>query len=78
MRRTKDGYGRYLTAADPTKDEANQLWGVEVLVTTKHTAGTGLLIDTSKFGRVLVPSHRLRCRAALLSGDDTSPNRHKD
>ncbi|WP_322860108.1 phage major capsid protein [Mycobacterium europaeum] len=54
MRRTKDGYGRYLVAADPTKDEANQLWGVEVLVTTEQTAGTGLLIDTLKFGKVLV------------------------
>lgn len=54
MRRTKDNYGRYLVAADPTKDEANQLWGVEVLVTTQQIAGTGVLIDTNKFGKVLV------------------------
>lgn len=54
MRRTKDSQNRYLVAPDPTSDEANRLWGIEVLVTTVQAAGVGLLIDSSKFGRVLV------------------------
>jgi Phage capsid family len=54
MRRTKDSQNRYLVTPDPTAEAVNQLWGVEVLVTTVQAAGTGLLIDTSKFGRVLV------------------------
>jgi HK97 family phage major capsid protein len=54
MRRTKDSYGRYLVTPDPTSDEANSLWGVEVLPTTQITAGDGLLLDTKKFGFVAV------------------------
>jgi hypothetical protein len=53
-RATKDNYGRYLISADPTSDEANSLWGVEVLPTTQITAGDGLLLDTRKFGFVVV------------------------
>lgn len=52
IRRSKDGQGRYLTAPDPTADEANSCWGVDVLVTTTMTAGAGALIDSSKFGTV--------------------------
>jgi hypothetical protein len=37
----------------PSK-EARNLWGVEVLVTTEQAAGTGLLIDTKKFGYIVV------------------------
>ncbi|VBA47916.1 phage major capsid protein [Mycobacterium attenuatum] len=54
VRRTKDSYGRYLVAADPTADEANSVWGVPVLQTTQIAAGTGVLLDTSKFGRAVV------------------------
>lgn len=54
MRRTKDEYGRYLVTPDPTADEANSLWGVEVLPTTQIAAGDGLLLDTTKFGFVVV------------------------
>ena len=54
MRRTKDGFERYLVSPDPTSDEANQLWGVPVLSTTACPAGKGLLLDTSKFGYVAV------------------------
>lgn len=52
IRRTKDGQDRYMVAPDPTTDEANQLWGVSVLSTTANPVGTGLLIDTRKFGYV--------------------------
>lgn len=52
IRRQKDNYGRYLVAPDPTADQANSIWGVPVLQTTAFTAGDGLLIDLSKFGRV--------------------------
>ncbi|EUA11344.1 phage major capsid protein, HK97 family [Mycobacterium kansasii 732] len=54
VRRTKDDLGRYLVAADPTADEANTCWGVPVLQTTQIAAGTGVLMDTSKFGRAVV------------------------
>ena len=52
IRRQKDLYGRYLVAPDPTADQANSIWGVPVLQTTAFTAGDGLLIDVSKFGRI--------------------------
>lgn len=52
IRRSKDSQGRYLTAPDPTADEANSCWGVDVLVTTTMAAGAGALIDTRKFGNV--------------------------
>jgi HK97 family phage major capsid protein len=54
LRRTKDAYGRYLVQADPTADNADSLWGVDVLQTTQLAAGTGVLIDTSKFGRAVI------------------------
>lgn len=54
LRRTKDTRGRFLATADPTRDEANSLWGVEILPTTQCTAGKGLLLDTNKFGFVVV------------------------
>lgn len=52
IRRQKDQLGRYLTSPDPTADEANSIWGVPVVTTTQFTPGDGLLIDTTKFGRV--------------------------
>ena len=54
IRREKDNYGRYLVAPDPSKDQVNTAWGVDVLSTTAMTPGTGMLIDTTKFGVVLV------------------------
>jgi HK97 family phage major capsid protein len=54
MRRTVDDQHRYLVQPDPTKGAVATLWGVEVLVTTVIAAGVGALIDSSKFGRVLV------------------------
>lgn len=52
LRKQKDLYGRYLIAADPTKDTADSVWGVDVLTTTQIAAGAGLMLDTQKFGRV--------------------------
>jgi HK97 family phage major capsid protein len=54
IRRSKDSQGRYLTAPDPTADEANSCWGVEVLVTTEIAAGAGAMLDTRKFGKVVL------------------------
>ena len=54
LRRTKDLQGRYIVAQDPTLGAAKQLWGVEVLPTTKIAAGVGALLDTTKLGFVVV------------------------
>lgn len=54
IRRSKDLYGRYLVQADPTQDQAESVWGVPVLTTTQQELGVGLMLDTSKFGRVFV------------------------
>jgi HK97 family phage major capsid protein len=54
VRRSKDSLGRYMTSPDPTADEASSVWGVDVMVTTQCPAGTALLLDTTRFGRVLV------------------------
>jgi HK97 family phage major capsid protein len=54
LRRIKDTQGRFLASPDPTEGAANTLWGVDVLVTTTMAAGAGALIDTGKFGRVLL------------------------
>jgi HK97 family phage major capsid protein len=54
IRWQKDQYGRYLASPDPSQDEVGSAWGCRVLPTTQIAAGAGLLIDSSKFGRVLV------------------------
>lgn len=54
IRRTKDGFDRYLTQPDPTAGEASSVWGVPVLTTISCPGDTGVLLDTTKFGRVLV------------------------
>lgn len=50
IRRTKDSYGRYLAVPNPAQTAASTLWGVDVLLTTQLAAGTGILLDTAKFG----------------------------
>jgi len=52
VKRQKDSQNRYLLSPDPTRDGINNIWGVEVLQTTAITAGTALLLDTTKFGFV--------------------------
>lgn len=54
IRRIKDTMGRFIVNPDPTAGEGNRIWGVPVLVTTAQVAGKGLLLDTDKFGTVLV------------------------
>lgn len=57
IRRLKDTTGRFLFIAadsDPTRAEANSIFGIPVLVTTQIAAGSGVLLDTTKFGRVFV------------------------
>ncbi|MDN4519604.1 phage major capsid protein [Mycolicibacterium austroafricanum] len=54
IRRTKDGQDRYLVTADPTQGASKTLWGVEVLPTTTIAPGVGGLLDTRKFGHVVV------------------------
>lgn len=54
LRRIKDDLHRYILAADPTQEEAMNLWGVPVLVTTQAIPGDMFLLDTTKFGKVIV------------------------
>jgi HK97 family phage major capsid protein len=63
IRRQKDGQSRYLLNPEPSRPEADNIWGVEVLQTTAITAGTALLLDTEKFG--FVP---MRNNLELFSG----------
>ena len=51
-RRAKDELQRYLTQPDPNVGEANSAWGVPVLSTTQLTPGVGVLVDTTKAGRI--------------------------
>ena len=70
IRRTKDKQDRYLTSADPTRDEASSVWGVSVLVTTQIDPSVGVLLDTTKFGRVLM-REPLSIRTGLNEDDFT-------
>ncbi len=71
MRRVKDGYYRFLIAPDPTTDEAKSLWGIPVLTTVKCQLGQGILLDTTKYGHVLV-REALTMRTGLDAGDLTA------
>jgi HK97 family phage major capsid protein len=52
----KYSLGRFLVAPDPSTDQVNECWGIPVVVTTQCKVGKGLLVDTSKFGRVAIRS----------------------
>jgi HK97 family phage major capsid protein len=57
VRRLKDTTGRFLFIAadsDPSNAQADRIFNVPVLTTTSIAAGTGLMMDTQKFGRVLI------------------------
>jgi hypothetical protein len=54
VRTVKDQYGRFLAMPDPTADQAESIWGIDVLVSTRFTAGEAVLLDTTLFGRVAV------------------------
>jgi len=70
IRRTKDLQDRYLVNPDPTQGAGNQLWGVEVLVTTAIDEAVGVLLDTRKFGKALV-RESLTVRTGTDGGDFT-------
>lgn len=57
IRRLKDTTGRFLfisADSDPSNTQADSIFGVPVLVTTAIAAATGLMLDSSKFGKVLI------------------------
>jgi HK97 family phage major capsid protein len=63
IHRQRDGQSRYLLSPDPQRDQAMNVWGVEVLQTTAAVAGTMLLLDTERFGYVA-----MRNNIELFSG----------
>jgi HK97 family phage major capsid protein len=54
LRAEQDLYGRFYVAADPSRDQVEQAWGVDVLQSTQFTAGEGILFDTTLYGRAVV------------------------
>jgi len=54
IRVQKDSYGRFLSDPDPTREQANTVFGVDVLVSTQFTAGVAVLFDTQLYGRAVV------------------------
>ncbi len=70
MRRIKSTTGFFLIAPDPTRDEVNKLWGMDVIVTVKQAEGVGLLLDNSKWGHVIV-REALSMRTGTDSDDFT-------
>lgn len=53
IRRLKNTLGNFLIG-DPTEQGSRELFGVRVVPTTAISAGTALMLDSTKFGRVLV------------------------
>ncbi|OBK98030.1 phage major capsid protein [Mycobacterium sp. 1165178.9] len=53
IRRLKNTLGNFLIG-DPTEQGARELFGVRIVPTTAIAAGSALMLDTSKFGKVLV------------------------
>jgi HK97 family phage major capsid protein len=46
----KDGLNRYMITPDPTQDAPKRLFNIPVYTTTAMTAGTAILLDSTKFG----------------------------
>lgn len=72
IRRSKDGYGRYLLSADPSADQVSQLWGIPVVQTTTAPAGVALVASRQ--------AAQLSVRQGLtvetnFSGDDFQENK---
>ncbi|MCT7371447.1 phage major capsid protein [Mycolicibacterium llatzerense] len=53
IRRLKNTLGNFLIG-DPAEVGRRELFGIPVILTTAQTAGTGVMLDTTKFGRVLL------------------------
>jgi HK97 family phage major capsid protein len=54
LRSQQDQYGRFYVAADPSRDQVEQAWGVDVLESNQFTPGVGVLFDTTLYGRAVV------------------------
>jgi len=54
LRAEQDQYGRFYVAADPSRDQVEQAWGIDVLQSVQFTPGVGVLLDTTIYGRVVV------------------------
>jgi HK97 family phage major capsid protein len=54
IRTQKDQYGRFLATPDPTAETAETVWSVPVVQSTQFTAGQAVLVDSTKYGRVVV------------------------
>jgi HK97 family phage major capsid protein len=50
----KDSLGRWLTTPNPAEDILSRLWGIRLVLSTQQTAGTMTLIDTEKFGFIVL------------------------
>jgi len=73
LRRTKDGQGRYLVDADPTKAEGNSLWGLEVVTTTVMPVGTAL-VAASDSAAVIYERMGISLMASSEAGTDFTMN----
>jgi HK97 family phage major capsid protein len=71
VRTGKDQYGRFLAMPDPTAEQAESIWGIDVLVSTRFTAGEAVLLDTTLMGRVAV-REALSIRIGYAGTDFTS------
>ena len=60
--------GQYLVAPDPSTDQVNSCWGIPVVTTVQNPPGQGLLVDTSKFGRMAIRS-ALSLRTGFANDD---------
>ena len=69
IRTQKDDMGRFYVSPDPSVDQVEQVFGVDVLQSTEFNKGDGILLDTTVFGRVAVrESLILRVGYGVVSG----------
>jgi len=54
IRTAKDQYGRFLASVDPTTETAETIWSIPVVQSTQFTAGQAVLVDSTRYGRVVV------------------------
>jgi HK97 family phage major capsid protein len=54
IRTQKDSLGRYISGNDPTDNQPETAWGVDVIQSTQFTAGEAVLVDSTLVGRVAV------------------------
>jgi HK97 family phage major capsid protein len=54
LRVQKDSYGRFLIDPDPSVEQANTVFGIDVVVSTQFTAGVAVLFDTTIYGRAVI------------------------